>query len=121
MGANRNTLRAFTGSLRQAALGRQSYLDVCIFADKPAFPAHSDTVRIWSCLFPPGRTFAQYLSHMMKAAILSHQPSDWMSPDIRSVARGPADAQDLSFRFRNFMSAEHLLRLIKHFKMTSGF
>ena len=121
LGAKRNTLRAFAGSLRPAASGMLSYLNFCIFADKPVFPVGPNTARLRSCLFRPGRTFAQYLSHLMKATILLQQPTDWMSPDIRSVARGLANAQDLSFRFQNFMFAEHLLRLIRHVKLATEF
>ena len=111
LGARRNTIRAFAGSLRPAASGMQSRLNCCIFAGKPGFPAQPDTVRLWSFLFRPGRAFRLYLSHLMKATtILLHQPTDWMSPDIRSVARGLANAQDVSFRFQNYMFAVDLLR-----------
>ena len=71
--------------------------------------------------FRPGRTFAQYLVHMMKAAILLHHPTDWMSPDTRSAARGLANTQDVSFRFQNYMFAGDLLRLIKFVKLSSEF
>lgn len=95
----------------------QSYLNFCTFADRPVSPVQHETVRLWSCLFRPGRTFSQYLSHLMKAPILLHQPTDWLSPKIRSVARGLANAQDISFRFQNYMFADELLRLIKFAKL----
>ena len=97
----------------------QSYLNFRRLADRPPFPVHQDVVRLWSFLFRPGRTFAQYLIHLMKACILIHQPTDWMSPDIRSVARGLANAQDLPFRLQNYLFAGELSRLIWFTKLST--
>ena len=119
LGALRNTVRAFAGSLRSAASGMQSYLNYCQFNGRIAFPVQTDTVLLWSAMFKPGRTFARYLSHVMKASILMREPTDWMCPAIRSVARGLASAQDLSFKFQNYVFASDLLRLLKFIKLSS--
>ena len=75
----------------------------------------------WSGIFRPARTFKQYLAHLAKACILIHQPTDWVTPAIRSVARGLAAAQDSSFQFQNYIFAEDLLKLIKSAKLDNDF
>ena len=70
-------------------------------------------------MFKPGRTFSLYVSHLVKAAILMHDGTDWMCPAIRSVARGLANAQNLSFRFQNYMFALDLLRLLRFVKLST--
>ena len=87
----------------------------------PPFPAQADTILRRIGLFRPTRTFAQYLSHVVKACILLHQPTDWMSPAIKSVARGLASAQDLSFQFQNYVFADDLLKLAKSVKLDNDF
>ena len=48
---------------------------------------------------------------MAKAAILSRQPTDWLTPDVRSAALGIEHPHDLSFKFRNYLTADDFLRL----------
>lgn len=55
----------------------------------------------------------------MKAAILTHVPTDWMFPAIRSLGSGLSDAQNLPFRFQNYMFASDLLRLLRFVKLTT--
>ena len=112
IGANRNTLRAFAGSLRPAASCMQSFKNFCEFFGRQPFPIQTDTVILRINMFKPCRALAQYMAHLMKAAVLLKRPPDWMCPEIKSVARGLANAQDLSFRFENFLFADDLLRLI---------
>ena len=121
LAARRNTVRAFAGSLRPAASGMQSYLDFFRFHRRSPFPAQTDTVLKWSGLFRPARTFKQYLAHVTKACILLHQPTGWLTPAIKSVARGLAAAQDVSFQFQNYIFAEDLLKLIKTVKLDNDF
>ena len=99
----------------------QSYLNFCHFAKREPFPIFSDSVTLWGGLFRPGKTFGLYLAHLMKAAILLHQPTNWITPDIRAVARGLKNAQDLPFRFQNFMFSDSLLALIRHIKLDNEF
>ena len=121
LAAQRNTIRAFAGSLRPAASGMQNYKNFCEYIGRPALPVQSDTVLLWSGLFRPGRTYSQYLAHVMKASILLRHPTDWITPDVRSVAKGLANAQDLSFKFQNYMFAADLLRLITSVKLDNEF
>ena len=44
MGAQRNTMRAFSGSLRPAASGVRNYKNFFDFIGRPPFPAQTDTV-----------------------------------------------------------------------------
>lgn len=62
-----------------------------------------------------------YRAHLVKAEILLKQPTDRMRPDIKSVVRGLADAQDLSLRFGGFLYAGDLRKLIRTAKPTSEF
>ena len=121
LGAKRNTLRAFACSLRPAASGMQSYLNFCPFMQRPTFPVCSDAVLLWSATFRPGRTFAQYIAHLTKASILMRQPTDWLVPDVRAVSRGLKQAQDLSFRFQNYILAGDLLRLLRARQLSTPF
>ena len=121
LGANRNTIRACAGSFRPDASGMQSFENFCEFTGRMPFPVQTDTVLLRGNMFKPGRTQAMYTAHLMKAAILAKQPTDWMRPCIKSVASGLANAQDLSFRFGNFLFPDDLLRLIRTTKITSDF
>ena len=121
LAAHQNTIRAFTGSLRPAASGAQSCLNYCGFVRRPPFPTQADTIAKWSGLFRHGRTFTQYLAHVAKSCILLHHPTDWMSPAIKSVARGLEAAHDLSFKFQNYIFTDVLLKLIKSAKLDNDF
>ena len=121
LGAKRNTPRSFAGSLRPAASGMQNYLNFCQFLGRTPFPVDTDTVLLRSAMFRPGRTFGQYIAHLMKAVILLRQPTDSLTPDVRSVPRGLKNAQDMVFRFRNFILVGDLPRLLRTPKLTSAF
>ena len=49
------------------------------------------------------------------------QPTDWLTPDVRPVQKGLAKAQNQSFRFRNYMMATDLLKLIRAAKLNNEF
>ena len=89
--------------------------------DRIPFPVMTDTILLWSALFNPGRSFAQYIAHVMKACILLHQPTDWLDPAVRSVSRGLKNAQDLSFKFQNYLMAADLLRLLQVSNLNTEF
>ena len=74
--AQRNTIRAFAGSLRPAASGMQRYQNFRTSLNRPCFPVDSDTILLWGPLFRPNGVFGLYLSHVMKAAVLLAQPTD---------------------------------------------
>ena len=117
----RNNLRAFAGSSRPAASGMQNYLNFSQFPERTPSPFDTDTGLLWITMFRPGRTFGQYISHVMKAAILLRQPTDWLTPDVRSASRGLKNAQDLSFHFQNYILAGDRPRLLRTCKLTSDF
>ena len=121
LAAKRNTARLFGGSLRAAASGMQPYLNFCVFIGRPAFPVQTENILLRSGLFRPGRAFAQYIAHVMKAAILIGYPTDCLSPSARSVARGLKNSHGLSFRFQNFMFASDLLHLLQSVSLTTEF
>ena len=121
LGAKRNTIRAFARALRPAAPGMQSFKNFREFTGRTPFPVRTDTSLLWSNMFKPGRTLAMYAVRLTKAAILLKQPTDWMLPDIKSAIRGLDIAQDLSFRFGDFLFADYLLRMIRSAKITSDF
>ena len=50
-----------------------------------------------------------------------HQPTDWISPVVRSVARELDGAQDLSARFRIYMTDSDLSQFHRRFMRSSEF
>ena len=121
LSAQRNTVRALAGSLRPAASGVQSYKNFCGFIRRPLFRPMWMRYSNGADFFRTGRTFAQYLAHVMKACILPQQPTDWMSPAIKSVARGLESAQNLPFEFQNYIPAGDLLTIVKSAKLDNDF
>ena len=121
LGAKRNTLRAFALSLRPAAPGMQSFKNFIEVIGRRPCPVVTDTVLMWSNMFMPDRTFAQYVAHLTRAAILLKPPTAWMCPDIKAVVHGLANTQDLSSKFNNFLFLVDLLRLIRTARLTSEF
>ena len=52
---------------------------------------------------------------------MMRRPTDWLTPDVRSVAEGLGNAQNLPFRIQNFMMAPDPLTLIRTAKINNGF
>ena len=105
-GAQVNILHQVQDSLKSVASGIQCYASFCDLLQVPYFPPATETILRWSSLFSPGRSFGQYLSHVSKACQLMNLPLNWITPAIRGVAKGLANAQDISFRFDNFIQKE---------------
>ena len=74
-----------------------------------------------SALFRPVRTFTQYIAHFAKAAISIRRPTDWMTPDVRSAARGLRATQNLSPELHNYLMADDLLRLLHVSNLSTEF
>ena len=72
-------------------------------------------------LFFHGRAMAQNTAHAAKAAIFLRQPTDWMAPDVRSVARGIRNGRDLSGKFQNYITADDLLRPLQRGNQSTEF
>ena len=112
-GAQVNILRQVQDSLKSVASGIQCYASFCDLIQVNYFPPSTDTVLRWSTLFSPGRSFSHYLAHLPKACQLMNLPLTWITPSVRGVAKGLANAQDVSFRFDNFIQKDLLVRLIR--------
>ena len=65
----------------------QSDLYYCHYARREPFPISADSFALGGGLVPQGETFGLYLPHLMKASAILHQPANWITPDIREVAR----------------------------------
>ena len=89
----------------------QSYRNFAVFIGRHPFPAQTANILLWGGILRTGRTFAQYIARVAKAAILLGYPTDWITPAFRSVASGLKNSHGLSFRFQNFTFASDLMRL----------
>ena len=107
-----NILRSVQGSIRSAASGINNYLRFCTMADPTAFPPSTGTIRWWSTTFDPGKTFGLYINHVRKAEILLGRYDDWLTPEVRFIAKGLRRAQDKSFAFTNFIMISDVVRII---------
>ena len=112
-GAQVNILHQVQDSLKSVASGIQCYASFCDLIQTAYFPPATENILRWSTLFSPGRSFGQYLSHVSKACQLLNLPLTWITPAVRGVAKGLANAQDISFRFDNFIQKELFIRLIR--------
>ena len=119
LGAEINILRTIKQSLPSVRSGVKSYMRFCALLARPAFPPTTDTVQLWSATFKPGGTFSDYLAHLQKASVLLDHPLDWLTPAIRTMAKGLKKAQDLSFKFPNFIQTNDLLTLLRWVKLDS--
>ena len=120
LGSELNLLRSVKSSLGSVRSGIASYMRFCALVARPAFPPSEETVRLWSGTFNPGKTFNQYLAHLQKTSLLMHQPLDWLTPTIRGISKGLKNAQDLSFKFPNFIQTQDLLKLLRYTKVDSS-
>ena len=112
-GAQVNTLHQVQDSLKSVASGIQCYASFCDLIQVAYFPPCSENILRWSTVFSPGRTFGIYLAHVSKACQLLNLPLTWITPSIRGVAKGLASAQDVSFRFDNFIQKDLFVKLIR--------
>ena len=88
LGARRNALPAFAGSLIPSASRVQSYKNFGDYVNRPSLPVGAAAVRLWSDRFRSRKTFRLYLPHVMKAAIILGQSAAWLAPLVKSVANG---------------------------------
>ena len=57
----------------------------------------------------------------MQESILMRQPTDWLTPGVRSVSKGIGDAQNLSFLIQTFALAPDLQTLIRTVELNNEF
>ena len=119
--AKLNLLRSVKGSLRSVASGIANYLRYCNTNNYRPFPPSTGTVRKWSSTFNPGKTYGLYVNHVRKAAILLNCDDNWITHEVRLIAKGLKNEQDKSFAFPNFIHSVDLFKIIEHEGMLSTF
>ena len=80
--------------------------------DSAPFPPSSGTIRRRCTNFNPCETFGLYINHVRKAAILLGRDDAWLTPEIRLIAKGIRNAQDLIYAFPNFIMTSAAMRII---------
>ena len=113
LGAQVNILRQVERSLPAVASGIQGYSDFCALRNRVPFPPSEDTIREWSVTFKKGRTFSMYLHHVQKACQILNFSSDWLTPEIRALAKGLQNSQREDTRFENFISKNQLSDIVR--------
>ena len=61
-----NLLRSVQGSLQSVSSGIRSYVRFCAVMNWTPFPPTESSVRAWSSIFKPNRTFKNYLAHLKR-------------------------------------------------------
>lgn len=102
-GSQLNILRQVQSSLRSVAAGVQCWASFCDLIDIAYFPPSAHSVLKWSSLFNPGKTFGLYVAHLSKACQLLGFPLNWFTAPVRGAIRGLINAQDISFKFENYI------------------
>ena len=120
-GAQVNTLRQVQGSLRSVASGVQCWASFCDLVGAPYFPPTSSLILRWSTLFKPGRTFGGYVAHLAKACQLLDIPPLWYNSAVRGVISGLENAQDVSFKFENYIFKRLFRKILAHETLSSEF
>ena len=84
--------------------------------DRAPYPVMTDTIIMRIAQFRTGRIFAQYIAHVMKAAISMRRPTDWLTPEVRSVARGyrilttyPSNSKNTAWRMTIYGSSKRTI------------
>ena len=117
LGSQVNILRQVEKSLPAVASGIQGYCDFCTLREQPPFPPSAETIREWSAAFKAGRTFSMYLRHVEKACQILNFKSDWLTPEVRALAKGLQNSHREDTRFDNFISKDQMSKIIRHFSM----
>ena len=120
-GAQVNTLRQVQGSLRSVASGVQCWASFCDLVDAPYFPPTAALVLRWSTVFNPGRSFGGYVAHLAKACQLLNIPPTWYNSAVRGVIHGLENAQDVSFKFENYITKRIFRLILAHETLNSEF
>ena len=116
-----NILRQSEFALPGIASGIQCWTAYCDLQGYPYYPPTSARVCAWASIFNPGRSFGQYLSHLIKGCQIIGAPTDWNDDAVSAMARGLRKAQNLSFAFENYIFRPCLVRFINHETLQSEF
>ena len=120
-GAQINTLRQVQGSLRCVSAGVQCWASFCDLVGAPYFPPTSSLILRWSTIFKPGRTFGGYVAHLAKACQLLNIAPSWYNSSVRGVIHGLENAQDVSFKFENYIGKRLFRLILAHETLSSEF
>lgn len=120
-GSQLNVLQQVRSTLPSVANGVHGYLDFCRLINAGPFPPTSRTLRRWSALFRPGRTFSLYLSHIEKVCALLGMGTEWRTPALAAVVRGLANTMVTTPRFHNILSLTDFSLFMRHGRMASEF
>ena len=89
--------------------GINRYIRFCDLFARPSFPPTAGAGQLRGPSFNPDKTFGQYLAHLQKATLLLGHPMDWLAPKSRGwISKGVKNAQDLAFKFPNFIRSNDL-------------
>ena len=116
-----NLLKQVRGSLPGIASAFRCYLAFCELERANPLPPMEETVLKWSSVFNDTATFGNYISYLQKACFFLRQPTTWLTPAVRHVAKGLAKAQNKSFKFANFIRSQLLVEIIEHESTGSEF
>ena len=124
MGSRAFDFGRFLGASWNYPLARmQSAAD--IFGDprlhRTPSPVMAVTILMWISIFRPGRTIAQYIARVVDVAIFLRRPTDWLTPDVKSLDLGIRICQELPFEFQNYVMADYLLLTLHAGNMSTEF
>ena len=120
-GAQVNTPRQAQGPLRSVAAGIQCWASYCDLIGAPYFRPTSALVLRRSTIFKPGRTFGGYVAHLAKACQLLDIPPLWYNSAVKGVILGLENAQDVSFKFENYIFKRLFRKILAHETLSSEF
>ena len=103
-GSQLDISRQVQSSLRSAAAGVQRRASFCDIIDIAYPPPSFFSVIRWGSLFHPGKTFGLYVAHLSKVCQMLGSPLTWFAAPVRGAIRGLINAQDISFKFENYIS-----------------
>ena len=121
VGAQANILEQVRSTLPSVSSGIGCYLSFCSLLAIAPFPPTAEVVAQWSAVFPPGKTFSIYLSHLSKACNLLGFDSSWKNEVILSIAKGIRNRPTGKDKFHNSLEPASLERIIRHESWESEF
>ena len=121
IGAQANILEQVRSTLPCVASGVGCYLSFCSLLAIAPFPPTTEGVARWSALFPPGKTFSIYLSHLAKACQLLGFDSSWKTDVIIAICKGLKNKPSGKNRFHNSLEPPLLDKIIRKESWASEF
>ena len=109
-----NILRQAETALPSIASGIQCWAAYCDLMGCPYYPPTTERVCAWATIFNPGGSFGQYLAHLIKGCQILGVATDWNTPAVSAISRGLRKAQDVSFKFHNYLFRPCLMRFVEH-------